>query len=161
MSEITIGELVARLDASEKLNIERDRRYEERFKAAEEAVKAALVAAKELTAAAFASSEKAIVKAEDAQKSYNERTNELRGALNDQNKTLLPRNEADTRFAAIEEKVEEAKTGIASLRESRSEGSGKDEAVEAARLAQRWVIGLAITVLLFLAGSLVLPLLKR
>lgn len=84
-----------------------DRRYEQKFASQDLAVKDALAAQKELTAAAFASSEKAIVKAEDAQRDYNLRSNEFRGQLDDQAKRLMPRSESDTKFQSQEEKIAE------------------------------------------------------
>jgi hypothetical protein len=124
---------------------ERDRRYEDRFRAveggtaekfraAEVAVAAALAAQEKAVAAAFLASEKAIIKAESAQTSYNERSNEFRAALDDSAKLQLPRAEAATRFTDFDRRLEELKKNydqqIASLRESRSEGTGS-------QLAQR------------------------
>jgi hypothetical protein len=73
---------------------ERDQRYAEKFTAAEKAV-----------TTAFASSEKASLKAEQAQESYNVRSNEFRGQLDDQAKTLMPRLETDNRFGNVEDKI--------------------------------------------------------
>ena len=67
---------------------------------------------KELTNAAFASSEKAITSAEDAQTSYNERTNELRGAMADQAKDMLTRKEADIRDSGWKQQIEELKVRV-------------------------------------------------
>lgn len=130
-----------------KLIDEKDRLYDTRFKASETAVNAALAAQEKAVAAAFLASEKAIVKAEDAQKDYNERSNEFRGQLDDQAKTLMPRLESLGLFKGIddkitvlqksfEDKLEAARINnekvadlqskeIAGLRESRSEGTGK------------------------------------
>ncbi len=109
----------------ERVMDERDRRYEDRFKAQETAVSSALAAQKELTSAAFAASEKAIVKAEAAQTSYNERSNEFRGQLDDQAKTLIPRTEADARFFSFEEKLSTLRGDVSGLRESRSDATGR------------------------------------
>lgn len=76
--------------------------------AAEKAVQAALVAAEKAVSAAFAASEKAVLKAEEAQKEYNIRSNEFRGQLDDQAKTLMPRPETMTMFKATDDKL----TGI-------------------------------------------------
>jgi hypothetical protein len=103
---------------------ERDRLYKERDESRKTAVDAALQAAKEKTTDAFVASEKAIVKAEDAQREYNARSNEFRGQLDDQAKTLLPRFEADSKFRAQEDKLEGLRKEVQSLRESRSETSG-------------------------------------
>lgn len=82
-----------------------DRRYQESFAGADKAVGAALAAQKELTNAAFASSEKAIVKAEDAQRDYNVRSNEFRGQLDDQAQTLMPRSETAVLIHSLEDKL--------------------------------------------------------
>jgi hypothetical protein len=100
----------------ERVMDERDRLYDTRFKAAETAVAAALAAQEKAvgaalaaqekqTASSFLASEKAIVKAEDAQREYNVRSNEFRGQLDDQAKTLMPRPEATTMFKALEDKT--------------------------------------------------------
>lgn len=83
-----------RFEQLRELLAERDLRYNEKFIASEKAV-----------ITAFASSEKASLKAEQAQESYNVRSNEFRGQLDDQAKTLMPRLETDGRFASVEEKV--------------------------------------------------------
>jgi len=124
----------------DKLLVERDRRYEDRFKAIQEfvvagfkeqkeAVAAALAAQKEITSNAFVASEKAIVKAEESQRDTNNKSNEFRGQLKDQNETMIPRIEAQTKFDALDEKLDtrqvaterrldELGKGIASLRET-------------------------------------------
>lgn len=109
---MTHDEEVRLRDYLERIIDERDRRYEDRFKAQETAVYAALSANRELTNAAFASSEKAIVKAEDAQRDYNQRSNEFRGQLDDQAKRLISREEVGIRFASVEDKIETRATSI-------------------------------------------------
>ena len=86
---------------------ERDRRYEERYVAQEKAVLAALAAQEKLTSAAFASAEKAVSKAEDAQKDYNQRSNEFRGQLDDQAKLLMARTEAISQFDGFDKRLED------------------------------------------------------
>ena len=101
----------------------------ERFKASDEAVKAALAAQKELTATAFASSEKAIVKAEEAQREYNIRSNEFRGQLDDQNKLQMARTEALSMFAATDKRIDERDKAVdlrlSSLETYRHQNEGK------------------------------------
>jgi hypothetical protein len=115
---------------------ERHQLYLARFIASEHAVTAALIAQKELVSAAFLASEKAIVKAEDAQREYNIRSNEFRGQLDDQAKTLLPRQEAAALFHAIDDRLASAikdhekrfddlRSELASLRESRAAAVGQ------------------------------------
>jgi hypothetical protein len=134
---------------------ERDRRYEDRFKAlevnigdrfkaAETAVGAALAANKELTNASFVASEKAIGKAETAQADYNVRSNEFRGQLDDQAKTLMPRAEAQVQFKAYDEKIDQLRTEIASLRESRSETGGQKHQQLEARQQGQWAISVGV-----------------
>ena len=72
----------------------------------------ALAAQKELTAAANAASEKAILKSEEAQREYNVRSNEFRGQLDDQAKTLMPRIETENRFTTIMSTIKENRVTI-------------------------------------------------
>lgn len=92
--------LEARLNAQRELMDERDRRYDERFKATDERTNLALI-----------SSEKAVGKAELATEKRFDAVNEFRGQLKDQAATLMPRAEVDTRFNALAEKIESIKTG--------------------------------------------------
>jgi uncharacterized protein involved in exopolysaccharide biosynthesis len=119
----------------ERILDERDKQYDARFRAAEVAVNAALTAQKEATAAAFTASEKAIVKQEEAQTTYNVGHNDLSRKMDDQYKTMMPRTEVTALFKSHEEKLEALRTqmeaanariaeDIKSLRESRSEQSG-------------------------------------
>ena len=91
---------------------ERNVRYQERFQAAEDKVTLALAAQKELSSIVAAASEKAIQKAEEAQRSYNERSNEFRAQLGDQNKIQMPRIEADSKFLNIENKIDDRVKGL-------------------------------------------------
>lgn len=161
-------------DYLERLIAERDRTYEARFKASEVAVNAALASQEKAVAAAFLASEKAIVKAEVAQKDYNERSNEFRGQLDDQAKTLMPRPETLTMFSAMEDKLESvsvnfkielgaAKTSfekelaslesqVVSLREFRSDAGGAAAAHAANTETKHWMITIAIAIAAIVAG---------
>lgn len=134
---------------------ERDRRYEDRFKAQEAAVAAALVSQERMTTNAFASSEKAIQKAETSQTIYNERSNEFRGQLADQAKTLIPRTEAENHFQGYDEKLEDLKRSIADLRESRSSSAGRSLMANEGSLHSMWEKGNMIVVGLALVGMIV------
>ena len=134
---------------------ERDRRYEDRFKAQEAAVAAALVSQERMTTNAFASSEKAIQKAETSQTIYNERSNEFRGQLADQAKTLIPRTEAENHFRGYDEKLEDLKRSIADLRESRSSSAGRSLMANEGSLHSMWEKGNMIVVGLALVGMIV------
>jgi hypothetical protein len=108
--------LAQRIASLRELVDERDRRYEDRFRAMDEK-----------TTLALASSEKAVTKAETATEKRFDSVNEFRGSLKDQAATLLPRNEADTRFKAMEEKLEGQAKVIGGLSESRSEKEGSSK----------------------------------
>lgn len=173
----------------QKLVEERDRLYISKFDASQTAVSAALAAQKEATNTAFLASEKAIVKAETAQADYNIRSNEFRGQLDDQAKTLMPRTETmvllhgvDDRFKAFDDKVDLLRVNmdnklevmriafdkaidaqgkdIAGLRESRSGGESGDRVRLVDRAQQNWNIGSIIAVLAA-AGSLIVALLRH
>ena len=152
-----------RVKALSQLIDERDRLYLEKFRASEIAVNAAIVAQKEQTASSFASSEKAIVKAEEAQREYNVRSNEFRGQLDDQAKLLMPRFEVQTIIRGLEEKLEgmrkaqEVQTfrfdqDIKSLRESRQEVVGQNKAEDIGHTRSFATISLAITSFLTMIG---------
>lgn len=141
----------------------------QQFKAQEKAVQAALAAQKELTNAAFASSEKAITKAEESQTSYNRTHNDLSHKMDEQYKTMMPREESLGRHAVHEARYQELKEEISKqraelkedfsklrielmkeiggLRESRSEGTGE----KGGRLSQQqfivMVVGLFVSML--------------
>jgi hypothetical protein len=121
--------------------LERDRRYDQQFKSGETAVTAALSAQKELTAAAFASSEKAIVKAEEAQRAYNTSHNDLIRKMD----SMIPRAEFDARIAGIDK-------DMAILRDFRSKTGGQSEQATSGRLQGQWVIGLVVGCALGLPG---------
>ena len=82
-----------RLDALAYVGDERDRRYEDRFKAMDEK-----------TGLALTSSKEAVAKAETATEKRFDAVNEFRGTLSDQAANLMPRGEASAKFAALEEK---------------------------------------------------------
>jgi hypothetical protein len=106
-----------KLEAVGKISDERDRRYEDRFEAIEEKTTLALNA-----------SDKAVTKAELATEKRFEGVNEFRGSLTDLTSTMMPRSEASARFEALDNKNEDLKKEVASLREYRSGGEGKEKA---------------------------------
>ena len=132
-SEWTLSTLKKYFDSLIKSN---DKRYEQEFDNQKLAVKDALAAQKELTNAAFASSEKAIVKAEDSQRTYNAGHNDLSRKMETQYSLMVPDIQHKSDLKAIEEKIESFKNSvfkqfdnvnldIRGLRESRSETGGK------------------------------------
>jgi hypothetical protein len=130
----------------ERIIDERDRQYDGRFRAGEIAVNAALAAQQKSYSDAFLASEKAIVKAEEAQKAYNVAHNDLSRKMDDQYKTMMPHVEAigllkahedkmenmrlffdsklESQRIAFEKSIDAQEKEIAGLRESRSETTG-------------------------------------
>ena len=143
--------LTAEFHAFQKLMDERDRRYSEGKEGDQRAVSAALAANEKLTSAAFAASKEAITKAESNQTTYNATHNDLTRKMDAQYKDMLPRTEADSRFAAQEEKIQD-------LRESRSATTGAGAAIdkmsEASHKTMWAVIGIGVTVVIFIVGTL-------
>jgi len=97
-SDWTVTTLKEHFDA---LLAENDRRYQQRAVTQEQAIKDALTAQKEAIAAALAAADRAVAKAEGAAEKRFEGVNEFRGQLADQQRTLMPRQEADAEFRAI------------------------------------------------------------
>ena len=85
---------------------EKDLRDQQRFEAQERGLAAALSAADRATAKAEVAAEKRF-----------EAVNEFRGQLADQAATLMPRTEAEQRFSALTEKIDEQRKTIDALRE--------------------------------------------
>jgi hypothetical protein len=99
-----------RVKSLREISDERDRRYEDRFKAMDEK-----------TSLALTSSEKAVTKAETATEKRFDSVNEFRNTLKDQATTFITRPEVDAKFGAMEKDVQ-------GLRESRSEAVGSAKA---------------------------------
>jgi hypothetical protein len=132
--------LAERIEALSKVGNERDRRYEDRFKAMDEKTSLALTA-----------SEKAVTKAEVSTEKRFDAVNEFRGTLSDQAATLLPRAEASARFTSYDEKFEEMKKEIVSLRESRKGSEGISQGYKAGWGYVVGAVGLVLAVLSIVA----------
>lgn len=100
-NDVEIAELRANLKSLREIVDERDRRYEDRFKATDDR-----------TGLALTSSEKAVQKAEIATEKRFDSVNEFRGQLKDQAATLLPRSEADVKFNGFTKEIEELKKSM-------------------------------------------------
>jgi hypothetical protein len=110
----------------------------------------------QITIAAKASKE-AINKAESAQKDYNVRSNEFRGQLSDQAKTLIPRREVETLLTALSDRYEAViksvtdKVDANTLRIERTEGRGSgftaSGAIVMAILSLMATVGIGILVI--------------
>lgn len=129
-------------------------------------VRIALNAQKELNATVAESSDKAIQKAEDAQKGVNERGNEFRAQLKDQNDTMIPRIEAENAFKNANERIdrsfkaltdnlaaidvglrknqEDLRTDIIALREYNSRIEGRQQQQTKGSTDNRWLVGTVI-----------------
>jgi hypothetical protein len=130
----------------ERIIEERDRQYSARFDHLVTMFNREVNALKELTEQALDAMREAVIKAEQAQREYNIRSNEFRGQLDDQNKLMMSRSESMGLFKVQEDKLYSVKgeleirmisagnardkqieniiADIKSLRESRSEGGG-------------------------------------
>ena len=82
--------MAERIAALKQISDERDRRYEERFRAMDEKTTLALNA-----------SDKAVNKAEIAQEKRFDNTNEWRSAMQDRDRNQMPRTEIEQRFDAM------------------------------------------------------------
>jgi len=149
----------------EKLLNERDLYYNEKIKYLETRIvsvddkhTAAVDGVKELSSQISASSEKAILKAEDAQKELNIKNNEFRGQLKDQATVLMPRSEFQVMHANLENTINNLKIDIGrqlelqrkelqDLRESRSAGEGKIVGVKDFRDFAGWGVAILLGLL--------------
>jgi phosphopantetheinyl transferase (holo-ACP synthase) len=135
--------LTERIEGLRLVMDERHNLYKERADSQKTAVDDALVAAKEKTEAAFAASKEAIVKAENSQTAYNVSHNDL---LKKQD-AMMPRLEVDRIVLSWQEKLDDLKDEVGSLRESRSESGGKQKTVEADRLQRNVNVALLVSIL--------------
>lgn len=143
--------LLSKIDNLKELVNERDRLYKERDDARRVAVDAALAAAKEQTASSFSASEKAIVKAENAQSDYNIRSNEFRGQLDDQAKRLISRTEVEEMIKNVVEKISRIDNDVRSLRESRTEGVGEKGGRLSSQALLAWGVGLVVGLMIIIS----------
>ena len=102
-----------RLETVERVNNERDLRYSERF-----------AAAKALVDQANSASEKAILKAETAQKVYDAGHNGLLTKMDAQQQATMPRGETEAKIAAVEARCGELRKELEDLRKSRDQNEG-------------------------------------
>ncbi len=120
------------LKALRLLMDERDRRYDERFASAQEMVQTA-----------FASAEKAIAKAEQAQTIYNQTHNDLQRQMSQKETLFAQKPEVDKEFQRVSERLDDGRRmlgdyqqaqalEIRSLRETRAGYGGIWQAVVAA-----------------------------
>lgn len=119
-----------------------DRRYSERHESSQTALNAALQSQRQATDAALIAADRAVLKAETASEKRFESINEFRGSLSDQQRTLMPRSEAEAVAAAqaaklsaavatLEDKIQENTKRVDTLRSEMGEvaASGRGGAV--------------------------------
>lgn len=99
--------LAVDLAATRTLMDERDKWYERRWAAQQNALEIAARAQEKFHATVLALNQEAIAKSENAQKEYNMRSNEFRGQLDDQAKTLMPRSESIGLHQATRERLDQ------------------------------------------------------
>ena len=114
---------------TEDLLSEMDKRNEQRFTASEKAINAALAAA-----------DRAVMKAETAAEKRFESVNEFRGTLSDQQRSLMPRSEADVEFRAMRQIIDDLKTRM-------DKNEGKSKGFETSWLIFIGLGGLILTLL--------------
>jgi len=132
---------------------ERDLRYDQRFKAQTEAVSTAMVAAEKAVAAALSAADRAVLKAEGSTEKRFEAVNEFRASLNDMMTRLIPRAEADQRFAAVVEKIDVMQR---LLDKAEGMGSGQKDAATDKRQTNTLVlqaVGITIALVVGLFGG--------
>jgi chromosome condensin MukBEF ATPase and DNA-binding subunit MukB len=129
-----------------------DRRYSERVDLAQRAIDAALAAQKEAVKSALDAADRAVAKAETASEKRFEGVNEFRAQLGDQQRTLMPRAEAEIRFNQVSAAIDvlrQAQTEIRSAKGGVKEGWG-------------WAVGAAGFLLtLLLLGAAIVGFLMR
>jgi hypothetical protein len=136
--------LISKVDSLGKLMEQRHEQYKDWVAAQKDAVTAALNANKE-----------SANKTEAAQTAYNIGHNDL---LKKQD-AMIPRHEFDSAKENLQEKFDNLKDSlkaeIASLREARSEGVGKETVHEGSKLTNQWIIGLAVIIACAVFGAVV------
>ena len=139
-----------------------DLRMSERHEAAQQAIKAAFDAQKEALATAFqsqkeavnaalAAADRAVAKAEVSTEKRFENVNEFRATLADQQRTLMPRSEAEAVMHSLEAKLEAStKTltdKIDSITTAQTLTSGKSVGVQFGWQYSVAILGLVLTIL--------------
>ena len=99
---------------------ESDLRYQQRFDAQAKALEAAFQAAKEAVQAALSAADRAVSKAELAADKRFESVNEFRKTLDDQQRTLMPREEANVQHRSVTDKLQNLKEQIDGLLSERA-----------------------------------------
>lgn len=126
-------------DHIEVLFSEREHLNTQRYSAQEKAVGAAFAAQEKAINAALAAASTAVNKAEIAAEKRFEGVNEFRGQLADQQRTFMPRQEADSEFRALRDKLD----GL-TQRLDRSEGRSSGVQASTATLVTIILVAVAV-----------------
>jgi hypothetical protein len=161
------AELTGLREFFKEILTERDKRYEQRYKDIEAAFHAGLATQRDATAAAMlrqqeatnlalAAADRAVTKAETAAERRFDSVNEFRNTLSDQQRTLMPRAEAENRLGALSEKIgvlEGFRTETLSRGVGTKEGWGNAVGVVAFVISIVSLIGMAITLMVRFGGG--------
>lgn len=131
----------------EKLLEAHDKRYEQRFQASQDAVKAAFEAQENRINERLQAQDRAVNKAEIAAEKRFEGVNEFRAQLGDQQRTLMPRAEAENRLQMLMDKVnvlENFRTEQLTKSSGAKEGYGQAVAIVSLILALLSIISVGI-----------------
>ncbi len=135
-----LSELVSLREYFEAILNEREKALDERAIAQKTVVDAAMLAAKEAVTAALDSAEKAVVTARNAQERVNEKQNEFRQTLVDQNATFLPREAFEAASKETNRRLEQLESV------SRNAGGvtqGLGQAAQTANSLRNFLVGFA------------------
>lgn len=139
--ETLLEHVLAKIDAN-------DQRYQQRFLDAQTAVNTAMSAAEKAVSAALSAAKEAVIKAETASDKRFEGVNEFRATLSDQQRTLMPRSEAELRLNAMAAQLESLQKIVGERQGERRGGTDMRIAIVAIVAA---VVAL-VSLLLRLAG---------
>jgi dsDNA-specific endonuclease/ATPase MutS2 len=129
-------------------------RLNERARTQKEAVDAALLAAKEAVNAALAAAEKAVVTARTAQERVNEKQNEFRQTLVDQNATFMPRETFEAAQKESNRRIENLEA-FSQQNVGQSRGSAAANALQSVDNTFRVYVGLFVVAVAALVVSVV------
>lgn len=90
-----------------------DLRYEQRFQASQQALGVALASLEKAMQAALTAADRAVSKAETAAEKRFDSVNEFRGLVGDQQRTLMPRAEAEMAFAGHDRRLDAVEKAVA------------------------------------------------
>jgi small-conductance mechanosensitive channel len=121
-----------------------DHRYEQRFIDLQKLGESQHAAHREAVGAALSSARDAVLKAEGAAEKRFDAVNEFRATLGDQQRTLMPRAEADREFSALAEKIR-------ALEKQHDQLIAEKKGILGGTAAMVMVVGFVVTLLTLLA----------